>query len=261
MLVSLLEATEDAELFDRARHHAELSLTVNSREGSPERWAMAHQVLGRLHMRRAELSEGASRDEAASVALQHFERALEARTITVDPARRLDTLKYAAAIHFRNRAWDEALALYVDAMRTSDQLLGAAFTEDARLAGVSPGTGLYRSAAYCLEKLNDPTAALICLDWGKGRMLAEALAVQDLDRFHLAAAERDEIAVLRGEVRRLEYVMRSAGNALPQEYSEWSEALSSARAALNQTVAAATMASDLFNQTRLTHSFLDLCQR
>ena len=252
MLVSLFEATEDGELFDRARHHTELSLTVNSREGSPERWAMAHQVLGRLHTRRAELSEGASRDEAASVALQHFERALEARTITVDPAGRLDTLKCAAAILFRHRAWDEALALYVDAMRTSDQLLGAAFTEDARLAGVSPDTGLYRSAAYCLEKLNDPTAALICLDWGKGRMLAEALAVQDLDRFHLAAAERDEIAVLRGEVRRLEYVMRSAGNAPPQEYSELSEALSSARAALNQTVAAATMASDLFNQTRLT---------
>jgi CHAT domain-containing protein len=251
-------STDKAEHFDSAWSHIEQALTVLTRQRSPTRWALAHHILGKLHMHRAEITDENSREQAANIAIDHFERALEARTLTADPAGRIETLKYVASIHFHHRAWNNALSVYVDAMRASDQLLGAAFTEEARLAEAGPASWVYSSAAYCLEKLNDPTAALICLDWGKGRLLAEALAVRDLDLVHLPATEIERIRSSRHEVRRLEFAMRSADDASAERLAGLSEALRQARSNLAGAVAAATSASGLLNHTRLTpHQLFD----
>lgn len=208
-LGSLYAAMSQPGAEERAIDHLEQAFRVYTREQAPERWARIHFALGQLRLRAVGRLPEEQAWDGVQPALQHFERALETTTAGADPARRLEILETLATVQFRFQRWDDALRSFTEAMRVTDQLLASAHTEPGRLASTSASSAIHDPASYCLYRVNDPLASLVCAEWGKGRLLAQALAVRDLDLAAAPSAQLERLRDLRSTVRALEAAMRA----------------------------------------------------
>ena len=199
--------TEGAD--EQAVTHLDRAFQVYTREGAPHRWAMIHRNLGEIDLWRAERA-GTPEERArfADRAVQHFRRVLDVRTGESDPVGCLDTLKLLSSVYFTDEQWDKALAVFVDAMRVSDRMLAGMYSEAGRLSAAGTSDWIHDRAAYCLFRLNDGHAALTCAEWGRGRTLAQTLALRDLDIADLPADLFERLRAARHRVRRLEADLR-----------------------------------------------------
>src|SRR5262249_17465590 len=117
------------------------------------------------------------------------------------------TLRNLGLLHFDERHWEEACAAYNEAIRAGDTLFAAAYTEEGRQAEIGETALLYARTAYCFLYLRQPDTALVRLEQGKTRLLAEALALGDADLTGLADAPKQAILQARQDVRMLEAEM------------------------------------------------------
>lgn len=180
------------------------ALGVESRESDVQRWAHLYRMVGLAHA----TLDGLGRAGAAAQAIAHYEAALAALPVEVFPADRLSTARDLAELHFRHGQWSGAHDAYEEAVHAVDVLVQSAHTEVGRRSLVERSTEVFASDAYCLLRLDRPLDALVRLDRGKVRVLAEALALHDAETASLPAAERDALAAVRETVAVLEAEMR-----------------------------------------------------
>lgn len=118
--------------------------------------------------------------------------------------------------------WDQARDSYRTAMTTAEEYLRVQLVRDSTEAALRGMGGLYADAAHAFGRTGQPVPAAVTAERGRAVLLSEALdrerALADL----LAAANREEVAVLAerfqrasSRVRVLTGLARPRGESLP----------------------------------------------
>jgi len=204
-----------------------------NQESDPFRWAEAMNNLGTVYASRSTNPSDADYRDA----IDCFRQALEVRKPEVLPSKALQTATNWGNLDFRFGNWVEARAAFQTALEAGKALYQASSTEAGRQVELAETSRLYARAAYCLLQMGQPDQALLQLEQGKARLLAEALALGDSDLTLLPDPQQQSMREARRTVRELEAEMR----LLPDTHAhrsarELAEELEQARVALNQLV-------------------------
>jgi CHAT domain-containing protein len=187
------------------------------------------------------------RDTNYRKAIGCYRQALELRTPETMPDRALQTARNLGALHFEHGAWPEAIKAYRIAQAASDTLYLQAITEAGKRAEIGRGQGVAHQMAYALAQECDLDEAVLELERGRARLLAEALA---RDRAVLDQADdrdRNKYEEVVAEIRALENELRAAelhaqrATSAPttaRPFVEIADDLSSVRETLSQVVEA-----------------------
>jgi CHAT domain-containing protein len=222
-----------AENVERAIEHYRRALEVRTRDAFPQQWAITLNNLGRTYRDRIK----GERAENVEQAITHFREALEVLTLDRFPADRRRALRNLGDLTFDEQRWEDALAACEGAIEAGDALLAAAYTEAGRQAEVGETARLFAQAAYCQLQTGDPAGALLTLERGKTRLLAEALSLGDADLDILPDARQQAMRDARAAVRELEAEMRAPSDApARRDDRELADLLRQARAALYELV-------------------------
>jgi CHAT domain-containing protein len=195
---------ERAENLEQAIHHYQQALEVRTRAAFPEKWAETQNNLANAYSDRIR----GERAENLEQAIHHFQQALEVRTRASFPADHRQTQRNLGNLLFEERRWPETLTAYQSAIAAGADLLASSYSEAGRQAEVSETARLFTHAAYSLLQTQQYDEALLMLEHGKTRLLAEALALGDLDTKVLSKKQRAPLQAARQTLRMLEAEMR-----------------------------------------------------
>jgi CHAT domain-containing protein/tetratricopeptide (TPR) repeat protein len=224
---------ERAENLELAIKHYNRALEVRTRKEFQEDWAATQNNLAAAYSNRIR----GERAENIARAIEHYNRALEVMTLDRFPADRRLTLRNMGDLRFFEQSWENALANYNRAIEAGKAVLAEAHTEVGRKAEVGETSRLYARSAYCLLKLKQTDEAVLRLEEGKARLLAEALALANADLDMLSVTQRKEMSEAREAVRLLEAEMRLSSD-VPSRRSgvELGDLLRGKRTCLNELV-------------------------
>lgn len=131
--------------------------------------------------------------------------------------------------------------------------MGMAYTEIGRLTEVRTTSGVYFHAAYTLLQLGKLKEALERLEQGKTRLLAEALALNNVDLVRLSEIHQSQMHQAKQRVYQLQALMRLPDNEPVQDSDyDFAEALRQARIDLNQLIQIIREDNPDFMRTSLT---------
>jgi CHAT domain-containing protein len=202
-------------------------------ESDPLRWAEAMNNLGTVYASRSTSPSDVDYRDATDC----FRQALEVRKPGALPSKALQTATNWGGLDFRFGNWDKAWNAFQTALEVGKALYQASSTEAGRRAELAETSRLYARAAYCLLQMGHPDQALLQLEQGKARLLAEALALGDSDLTRLPDSQRQDILEARRVVRELEAEMRlSPDTPARRSDRELAEELQHARATLNRFI-------------------------
>ena len=161
----------------------------------------------------------------------------------------------------QRRAWDEVVKAYAFGRQATDTLFAVQTSRVAKESWLREAQGLPASAAYALAQLNRLEEAIVALETGRARLLAEALEAnrRDLERLPalghgdllaLYRAETDRLAALQAQIER---PAASGGESGPRrDFVALSQEIQAARAELDATM----QPSARFPATRTSSSHL-----
>ena len=220
------------------------ALEVYTKDGYPERWALAHNNLALSWREKA----GGDRS-LAGAAIVHLQQALEVLTPDTLPVACRSARMNLAEEYFLMGEWDSALGWYEQAGAVAEAMLAAAYTEEGRLEESSTTSRLHARAAYCLLRLGHAEEALVRLDAGKTRQLAESLARSDADLSGFPPDLRSRIQSAREVLRDLRAESRLRDEDLPAAAFDVRRALADGQ--LSQFFKGATTSGPGFNTIAL----------
>lgn len=199
---------------ENAIKHYQLLLEVRTQERYPLDWALTQNNLAYAYRHRLV----GDHTENIAEAIKYFELALQVRTIEDLPALHQRTARNLGDVHFEEGHWAESVFSYQKAIEAEKILLATAYTEPGRRTEVGETSALYARISYALLKLNRFGEALELLEQGKTRLMAQALALTEIDISKLSSQQYERLVVLRTRRRELE-----------NEFSNLSEQMSSPR--------------------------------
>ncbi len=123
------------------------------------------------------------------------------------------TNRNLANLYFDQGNWDSALGAYRAAMGAGERLYRASLSAESKAAEMAENATLYRNAAFAAARLGDTVQALLTLERGKTRLLAEALRL----RVPRLANVPDEVWAAFEEAGAAVHTAQSRGTALPSE--------------------------------------------
>ena len=140
-------------------------------ETAPFDYAMTQANLGLVY---SQLPTG---DYSATLALAIacFQEALRFSTLEIAPSECRRTNHYLADLHFAQGEWKAALDAYRAAMDAGERLYQADLSTESKATEVAENVALYCYAAFSAVRCGETTEALLILERGKTRLLAEAL--------------------------------------------------------------------------------------
>lgn len=174
------------------------------RESDPLRWAETMNNLGTVYASLALHPSDANYHQAIDCYLQ----ALEVRRPETLPAQALQTATNWGNLNFWFGRWDLANDAFQIGLKAGQALYQASSTEAGRRVELAETWQLVARAAYCWLRQGQPDQALLQLERGKARLLAEALALGDSDLNRLPGSQRSDVLGLRQLIRALEAQMR-----------------------------------------------------
>ena len=195
---------ERADNLEQAIAHCQEALAVRTREDYPEKWATTQHNLAGAYYNRIR----GERAENLKQAIAHYQETLTVRTLQQFPAHFQQIQIKLGELYFGEARWREAHDAYQEALRAEKLLVASAYTETGRQAEVARTSALYGRAAFALLKLGQPGEALVRLEQGRTRLLAKALALDEVDLSALSDADRDTFHRLRQTIRGLEAELR-----------------------------------------------------
>ncbi len=201
---------ERADNIELAIHHAQRSLEVFTLAAYPELWARSQNTLGLVYADRVR----GKRVKNLEQAIYHYQQSLEIYTLDLFPSEHRRTQRNLGNLYFAESRWDETTVAYQAAMEAGRILLETSYTEIGRQAEVHETAQLYARTAYCQLKLGQYEAALVTLDSGKTRLLAQALVMDESNLAQLPISQQEAIRHHRETIAELEAEMR-----LPQDSS------------------------------------------
>jgi CHAT domain-containing protein/tetratricopeptide (TPR) repeat protein len=187
---------EEADFRGKALGHYSLSLQCLSAGDNPVEWAQVQVAL-------AGLALGAG-IRGYEIAVSHYGSALGALTRPEHSAERLLVLEELTYLQLHARRWGDAIPVFNEALELAQAEVGEAHTVGGRRTAASHLSGLASGLAYCQYQMGQLDQALITLESGKVRRLAETLQWTDNDDAELTAAERKQLAAIYGQIRKLE---------------------------------------------------------
>jgi CHAT domain-containing protein/tetratricopeptide (TPR) repeat protein len=205
------------------------ALEVRERAADPVGWASLQHNLGVAF---TVLSH--EQESAVEAATHHYRQALEVFTAEGFPGRNQAVLNDLGDLHFNRRDWTRALAACAGAIEAGELALAQAHTETGRVVAVTGSWHLHARVAYCLLRLRRPGEALVRLEHGKARVLAEVLGLTDAALERVPEARRGALLDAGRRVRELEAELRlPAGTPARRGNAELSRLLREARRTLS----------------------------
>jgi len=212
------------------------SLEVRTRQSYPLEWADTYNNVGTAYAGLQQVEQ----------AIEHFQKALEVRTVDALPDKALQTARNLGKLHFDRGKWREAISAYWLALSASDRLYHQAVTEAGKRAEIGRVGEVTHPIAYALAQAGDLKEAVLALERGRARLLAEALSrdramldgICDQDRKKYEDAVR-RIRALESELRAAELDAQGATdkpNTRARSFVELAEELASARQELDRVV-------------------------
>ncbi|WP_431930253.1 CHAT domain-containing protein [Nonomuraea jabiensis] len=181
---------------EEARDHFALALRHLSPDQHPEEWARIQTATARLAL--------GDDMEDLDVALPSFASALDALTRPEHAETRLEVLAEPAYLLLLAGRWAEAAAMLEEALELALALVKQADTMAGQWAAASDIANLAHGLAYCRYRMGDLDDALLALESGRARLLAETLRWSDHDDAALTATERRRLARINRRIRKLE---------------------------------------------------------
>jgi CHAT domain-containing protein len=136
--------------------------------------------------------------------VSHLESALDVLTCPEHSAARLQVLEELAYLQLYARRWGDALPRFEEALELAQAAVTEAHTVGGRRTATSHISGFASSLAYCEYQMGQLDQALITLESGRIRLLAETLQWTDDDDEELTATERKQLADIYRQIRKLE---------------------------------------------------------
>ena len=190
------------ENLDRAIGLYSQAMEVYTRDDYPLDWAMTQNNLAGAYAFR----EKGGREKNICSAQNHYDLSLSVLTKEYFPAHFRDTQRNRGHMFFDARQWKHAIEAYLAAIEVGDNLLHIAYSETGRRVEVGETYILYVNAAYCHLQLNQLEQALLYLERGKTRLLAESLALAEVDLAQLS--EKQQEALINARQKAKEYESR-----------------------------------------------------
>lgn len=206
------------------------ALEVVTQESLPLTWADIMHNLAKIHQKLIPIDRADNPEQA----IHYFESALKVRLPELYPAGHRKTQQSLGDLYFNEQDWQNAYTAYTHAIEAGNILFAAAYTEAGRRAEISQTARLYAGSAYCLLKLGEFDEALCQLEKGKTRLLAQVLAMSNVDQKILSKSQQQALSDLRDEIRSLEAEMRLPSDTpARRDNRELAEALRLKRTELN----------------------------
>lgn len=181
---------------EKALDHYSLAARHLSPDDNPTRWAQVQAAMARLAL------DGDS--DAMDLALSHFASALDALTRPEHAAMRLPLLIEPARLQLHAGRWESAAASYEEALELALAGINQANSMIGRRAAVSDISDLAHGLAYSHYRRGNLDEALLALESGRARLLAETLQWSDPDGTALTAAQRRQLARITRKIHELE---------------------------------------------------------
>jgi len=108
-------------------------------------------------------------------AISCYQEALHFMTPQTEPFACRRTTRNLADLYFAQGAWDAALRAYRVAMDVGEQIYRVGLSTTSKAVEVSENAALYPHAAFAAMRCGETAEALLILERGKTRLLAEAL--------------------------------------------------------------------------------------
>ena len=192
-------------------------LSVFTRQDHPQPWATTQHSLGNLYLSRYERSGD---DAHAQAAEQRFHLVLSAAARYSLPL--IFPFRAAAALarlNFRRTKWQETIATYEQATDALGGLYQTLVLRESKEAWLRETQGLPARAAYALAKTSKLREAVVTLEAGRARLLAETLEQtrRDLERLQdLGYADLlERYRQAAKQIQALQQQVESAGRPTP----------------------------------------------
>ena len=150
------------------------ALRFRTPETDPFHYAMTQNSLGTAY---SELPTG---DRASNLAqaIGCYQQALRFWTPEAAPLECRIANRNLAGLYFTQGSWQAALDAYRVAMEAGERLYRAGLSVESKTSQVAENADLYHHAAFAAARCGQNTQALLILEQGKTRLLAEALRLR-----------------------------------------------------------------------------------
>lgn len=169
-------------------------------------------------------------------AIRLYREALTRASLEAMPQERRAQVNLGNALLAR-RNWKHAGQAYEDALSASDRLYDAGATPQARQAELREVGGIPERCAYALARAGQTARAVVALERGRARALAEALQLDQANTASLTQEERRQFTGARQRLAALQAEARLPASAPRRDFVSLSEDLREAEAALHNVVA------------------------
>ncbi len=171
---SHLPTGDRAANLEQAIHCYQQALRFRTPETAPLDYAQTQTNLGNVY---TELLTG---DRAANLeqAIHCFQQALRFRTPEATPLECRRTNRNLANLYFAQGEWQAALDTYWAAIDAGERLYRASLYTESKATEMAENAVLYRHATFAAARCGKNTQALLILEQGKTRLLAEALRLR-----------------------------------------------------------------------------------
>lgn len=211
---------------DQAQECIEQALTVFTHQEYPYVWGLLHFDLAQItHARYA--STGFP--EHLAQALEYSGHALTTLTQEDSPTLYRTVQTELGNMLFETGNWRGALKAFQSAIEIGEHLFLEATSGTALEDEAYWNSDLYPKAAYCLLKDKQVSEALMCIENGRARQIADALMADPANLVGLSDQDRDRLVELCNKIRSDE--MRLRQSATRQSLNEYLMILESLREA------------------------------
>jgi CHAT domain-containing protein/tetratricopeptide (TPR) repeat protein len=156
---------------EQAIEHLKNALKARTTETFPDHWAMTQHSLGRIFFERIK----GDRDKNIIQSCRHYNDALKVFHPDTHPEYCRNTALRLGHIYFSQRKWSHAYNAYKIAMEAGEILYQSGISEESRSHQTTENKDLYGNASFAIAQMGNPMEALLTLERGKTRLLAEAL--------------------------------------------------------------------------------------
>jgi len=217
-------------------------------ETAPHMYALAQDNLGKAYNALPTGDRTANLERAISCCHE----ALRFLTPETDPFHYCRTSRRLGDIYFTQREWQAALDVYQAAMLIDERLYQTGLSAESKAAEIAENATIYPHCAYAAFRCGRITEALLILERGKTRILAEALRLRiarprDIPDEVWNAFESAAAAVRKAQFE--DTALSDEGHNLVQAYIAHEQRIQAANAALDTAIKHIRLLAPMFLRT------------
>ncbi len=150
------------------------ALQVRTRQDASSRWAETMNNMGTVYMERQTGNSTQNRHHA----LECFRKVLKVHKPLTYPHYCRRAARNLAMLYFAQQNWDDALETYNIAINAGEQLYQVGLSAESKSIEMGENAAIYHHAAFVTARQQNIPDALLTLESGKTRLLAEALRLR-----------------------------------------------------------------------------------